>query len=161
MRRRDPFADVEPAEYALPKGVPPLQEDPVRARRAFLAVVAGCLAIGGSGGWFAHSSWGGRGAAPRDEDLEWARVIALGSIDQLVEAAGPFLGVVDQRSPDPVLWNGVERLARASLVSETKDRQSLRRLLVRTLQTAQAPAELRNLIPALERESDSEPIRRK
>src|SRR5262245_57029712 len=111
MHENNGHIRIAPTDYALPAGVPALQADPARTRRAFCAVVLASLGAGaGIGYWL----WGGARrqttVTPTTKKLEWARELAAGPGEALVGNHVLFLAIFEQVDTDPQLIDGVARL---------------------------------------------------
>lgn len=114
MIDRDPYPDVPRAPYALPEGVPPLQEDPDLTRRKWLGVLAASWIVGAAGGYFA-GRWSASSAstipsAPNNALLTWARRVADGPVEVLLTNMVAFLAVAESHPGDRHLHVGIEKL---------------------------------------------------
>ena len=148
MRSRDPLDDVEPADYALPPGVPALQSDPIKTRRMFILVGLAGVAVGAAGVFMARSWTTSENPREQDRLLEWARSLARGPLQTLISGSGPFLLVVERCPSDSALWEGVERLIDHALADGASD-QILRARLIASLRSAHPPESLANKVTRL------------
>ena len=124
------------APYALPEGVPALQEDPVHTRRWLLATGAVCFFGGaGIGHWIGRGASVAAGGTSTSSRREWARRIAASRPEVVLENSTGFLALIDVEGGDEVLWVGVDKLI-ALVVSNPEIEAGglpLRERLVRTL----------------------------
>ena len=150
---RDDLGDRAP--YALPPGVPALQDDPVRQRRWFLFALAGSVATAATAGyWFgtvhgAERERENQPARPIDTGLRWAKALAHGSLDELVEQHVSFFMVMDRNDDDPDLWIGTERLVDYALSNQGTTPAQVAARALTSLQGREAPRALRDLVPRL------------
>jgi hypothetical protein len=152
------FAEIRPAPYALPRGVPALQQDPALTRRAFAAVGLGGFALALGGGWAWRKLFGGGAeagpavdpgslvemppASIADLQLAWARALAQGPLPELIRAHGPFLARLERHPRDQVLWRGAERLVAAALVEDGIDAEGFVRRVCTTLERTALPPQI-------------------
>jgi hypothetical protein len=136
-----------PAPYALPPGTPAEERPPSFGRRAFLVGALSAGAFGVLAGSWLPAAIGGRsqstaGSLQRSR-LAWAREVADGDLERLIEVRHTWLSVVARYGArEPQLWHGWRRLARAAVERESlRDREALARLLMHRLENA--PADVR------------------
>ena len=131
-----PYDDVTPAPYALPKGVPALQHEPARTRRAFIAIglVAFAAGIGGALVVSGRPASGG-GTQPTSERRRWAHAKASGPLRDLITASPTYLVVIQQEGGDDILWAGVTRLLNAATEDTGAHVDALRTRLLERLPT--------------------------
>ena len=132
MRKTDPYSEIKRAPYALPKGVPALQEEPGRTRRWMLLATATALMGGVGMGYYA-------GRAPRPslgpvgKNVDERRVAVELWVDELL--AGPEKRIVDnglgvlfwvEVYPEmPKLWQCVAILVDAATLDGSFDIQGV------------------------------------
>jgi hypothetical protein len=160
------FAEIRPAPYALPRGVPALQQDPSLTRRAFAAAGLSGFALALGGGWAWRKLFGGaagdaspavEAGAPIDApptsvadlQLAWARALAQGPLPELIRSHGPLLARLERHPRDPVLWRGAERLVAAALVEDGVDAEAFVRRVCTTLGRTAAPPQIEAQAPKL------------
>ncbi len=111
--------NVRRASYALPEGVPALQEDPNQSRRCFVVALFFALAAGATAGFSAGAELSGPASVaqivhrvdPEAAVLGWAEALAVAPDDQLLRDRERFLNVVESHEPSARIWDGVHRLA--------------------------------------------------
>src|SRR5262245_18793681 len=158
MRRSSRPEDlVEPASYALPKGVPALQEDPRWTRRKLFLAAAGAALVSGSAGFVirgAATPSVPSGSSEIDALVKWARGRASGPIKQLRDGALQYLLVLETTHGDTELWQGTELLVDYCKAHPNAAVQSvpLRERLVLALRGLSAflPAALKDKLAELE-----------
>ncbi len=111
MPLAEPLPD--PAPYALPPGVPALENPPRRLWAAAILVLA-FLAAAAAGWWLGQPPPPPPPAAA-DFRLDLARERAAGPLADLLRDGAPYLRLVHERPSEPTLWPGVARLARAAI----------------------------------------------
>lgn len=138
------ITESEAAPYALPAGTPALESSPSLGRRAFLG---GALSVGVLG-LAASSLLPATGGRPTRDPVQrsrlaWAREVAAGDLEELIEASETWLSVVARHgSREPGLWRGWRRLAQATIDrSSMRDRARRAKLLLHRLDDA--PADVR------------------
>ena len=143
MLNRDPYPETRRAPYALPEGVPALQDDPVVTRRRMLLVVVGSATLGATLGFLVNRGIGasasGASASPvasqGDPLLIWGRRTASSAEPTLVANAVAFLAIAESFPADAGLTLGLERLV--GCAEENPELQisgfTLRERLVRTM----------------------------
>lgn len=148
---KDPHPEVRRAPYALPKGAPALQEDPLRTRRWLLAsgVIGVCAGIG-IGFWCGSRGADGVEPAGSGRDLAtWARRIAGAPIQELMLNAPAYLYAVDSLPAEELLWRGVVRLTEELESGRTPrvDEELLRSRVLTTLRfrSRELPANLASI----------------
>lgn len=136
MPNQDPYRHIERAPYALPEGVPALQQDPRMNRRRLLALSLGAGLLAGSAAfWLGRRSAPSPVLEPAPSLVLWARKLAEGDLDRLVRSAPTFLLTIEEFGGDPTLWSGVARIAghAQDLRSDDSERERLERRVLVTL----------------------------
>lgn len=159
MPHRDPYPETARAPYALPDGVPALQEDPQRVRRR-VVLASLCGAAFGVAALCAGQYWSRARAMERaaadDPLLAWGQRIVRSSEEALIANTVAFLAVAESYPSDPLLLRGIERLLERSERDPELEIQSiaLRERLTRTLGVCgpYLPHSVRARIRALTRE---------
>jgi hypothetical protein len=139
---------VSRARYALPRGVPALQVDPLRQRCLVGGVVAvTCLAGAGAGYWVGAGTRAEVRHMPAERGVvrEWVTALSRGPWDLLLQNQDLFLDRVPEVVDAPELWSGVQRLCEAALLDGSADGRRRAGRLAALLAQADAPAELRRL----------------
>jgi hypothetical protein len=146
---------LDPVYLVAPESPKPLGS----SRRTFLAFGVGGLLLGGGVGYFAGR--GSVGAASEEpgvrtggRHLDWARDLAQGPVEQLCEQVPGFLLELSDAPTDPVLWDGMRRLAGYVIETPALERRASRaRQILDTLDALHPPepAVFERLVPTLRR----------
>jgi hypothetical protein len=101
------------ADYALPRGARALESVPAVRVLRFVVPLVLCAMLA-CGYWLGRSA-DAEVAAPAALDLTAGQRLAAGPLADLLHEGPRFVGLVGQHPSEPVLWRGIERLARAAL----------------------------------------------
>ncbi|MCC6673377.1 MAG: hypothetical protein IT458_20130 [Planctomycetes bacterium] len=145
MLKKDTFPDVKPAKYALPKGVPALQEDPQETRRTVVFWGLGALASGLGLGALATQLFATPAAAPEPEAnpfVALARDLARGPLPDLERNHQMLTHALRHFGDDATLWFGVERLLPRALAGQGREAEALQQDLLLTASLVPPPARL-------------------
>lgn len=149
MRKTDPYSEIKRAPYALPKGVPALQEEPGRTRRWMLGFALASAVTSGLVGFYLGTRASAGALSPATPPLvAWARKLALSDRATLARGALTFLSVVEEYGGDDILWSGIEALIVHAESGSIGDEaaEHLRARILKTLEVwqAQIPRSLRS-----------------
>ena len=146
MRHTTEREEAARATYALPPGSSALQSDLSKGVWALVLAAMAVLITAVPVGFLV-----GRHTSPEAQlqrawsvdlpELEqvWARTVAVGPIQDLVQSYPGFLAVAEMNSGDPSIWFGVERLAREALIARTPAMLLLRDRVLFTLRKFTPP----------------------
>lgn len=105
------------ADYALPRGARALEDLPLVHRVLKLALPLGLIAAMASGYWLGRSDDADVGDVTA-LDVKTGRQLAAGPLADLLCSGTRYLHLVNDHPSEPVLWRGVERMARAVLADD-------------------------------------------
>ena len=146
MRYTSERGEIQRAPYALPRGLSALQFDLGKGLWTLVIVVIAILVLAVPVSFLA-----GRHTSPEAQlqrrmfgelsELErvWARTVAIGPIQDLIQGYVTFLSVVEMNEDDPAIWLGVERLAREGLIARTPAMLLMRDRVLFTLSKCTPP----------------------
>lgn len=144
------------AEYALPRGALALQFESRVVVRILLGVVVAALLLGFA---FGRSTSLARsipsraaiaeqypGMAIDEIELAWAKMLAAGPKQDLVKYYVSFIAASEIHPDEPVLWMGLDRLARYALFADTPADELLKKRLILSLRDRSGPENYKDLI---------------